>query len=666
MDNILHRLRHLLIYKCKMESKSVGLLLGPLIHWTNNHKEYPVPAKAVAMAKKISRVGTIHYLVCLRMCCVWQVYLEFATRVPAEFTFPYYTGVVMDIHIPAIRLGKCTTLQEIYTKSAAPEMVPIDRIEHDSSSRIPRKKLERHWTTYACHVDPSVGDRKTVGRAGKSNAKKKRGTPKININTLLPMVTPSTDDFLGDQNPVSLTDMLKKSEPNPNVYRYVPKTLHEGLSKSPSKNPIIVRMVRMFFLGSYHHARVIAPPIFRIKLYHKMTTYDMLDKLENAKFISNQLYQILAEFVIAATRHNAALMEMLRDHHDHHLYETTTFYKSDTMRTKFHPSPYVFKRPNKVKAEVRRPSAVRLFWELVKHFDIKQKCQTKKIAIAIQGIGYKRLYAAFAKQPKRLQLYRVILEMIDFPPKDLKLLDDLFNESNDQISRHMKRVVMRELSPVGNARLYLYVHYIRTRNMLAYVPIGHKKDLKKDDIPRMLVCTYCFTIRSQCLLDRLPKKAKSGVEIDIINDEARCSSCGMNKIESVDMRRTYVYGPSISDINKSMMHCACSRCGIMTVYKHVIGQSEFCSVCYKTVMANALSIRKCICGAILEEKKKHKSINAINARGQVSIYGLCPAHHYLQGCARPSDIQPLDFYKSIMRLDGTTHEGRKRKRTLAS
>ena len=673
MDTILHRLSYLLTYLCHISSSRTDLLLGPIIEWIHRYKEYDPPEEAIAMATEITKTTdhTIHFLIALRMCCIWCVYkdnvdlmgLQNPSGQETKFsTFPYYIGVAMDIHIPSISYGPHVTLQTIYIKKAAPELVKINEIEHDSFSRVDTKTIETHWMTYFGHAEVQKTSNKTSGRAGKSQHRRKRSTTRIPNNTLI-KTTHGDGVHKSKQNVKSLKEILIKGQPNQTVFRYVLKSFTRVLKISPEENVQVVSMTKMFFLGAYQHAKVIAPPAFRVKVYLKYKPEDFFDILVESKYISKQLYYIIAEFIVASSRHNQALMGMLHKSQDHMVYENETMYNVDTMRASHHPQLVSLVKPPKTTTGPKRPTMIRLFWELAnKGLEIKAKIPTKRVANAIKGIGLKKLYNTFRLQPRSVQIYKYILQQIDMPEDDIDILEALLCHPNEKI-KGMKKAIER-MSSIGRDRLYLYVHYIKTRAMLGYVRIGHMKKIQGDVDPRLLVCEDCFTIRTQCLTNRLQKKSKSGIEIDIFKSEPKCSGCKSTKIRSIDMLRNYVYGPSMSDVSSKRLYCACSRCGIITTYKYVIGQSEFCKECYSEDMASLLVIRKCLCGSILDDRQVHKTLNALNEYGQVSLYGLCSHHAYYSTLCQASDIQPIAFYKTMLNLTDGVNGDRKRKRTI--
>ena len=114
---IVNRLRSLLIFKCQLCSKSVDLLLGPFVDFYNHYK------------------GPVHSLLRSRMDMIWEIYQKYTAQIPPRYTFPYYMGILMDLHVPGIRLGEKTKLQELYIRGLAPENVKISQIETDESRR---------------------------------------------------------------------------------------------------------------------------------------------------------------------------------------------------------------------------------------------------------------------------------------------------------------------------------------------------------------------------------------------------------------------------------------------------------------------------------------------------------------------------------------------------
>lgn len=657
---IMHRLRYLLIYKCNLPDKSVDILLGPFVNWEIGHKDYKPSASVVANARSIAEtsVQTTYYLLILRMCCVWEIYTKYTDSVDPAYTFPYYIGVVMDIHTPGIGLGSLVTLHGLYTQDKAPELIQIDHIVNDSSSQIDPIVVERHWVSYSCHVDPPPKRKKTAGKSTKPTRGRKRNTIKHSINTLID-VTKASDvqETPTRQDMKLLKEMLTKGQPNQTVYRYVQKAFTKGLIKSPETNPIIITMARMFLMGVYRHAKVIADPAFRLRVLWADPA-ELYAIINESEYNAKQLYYILAEFTLAATRHNHALVSMLKKTAGHNEYETNAIYNGDHMRTVHHTAYVELSKPPRTPVVPRIPSNIRLFWELVRHLVIKHKPSPKKVGIAIKGIGYTHLYNVFRRQPNTLRIYMDLLQAVEIPKGDLDLIETtLTTGSNDQISKSLKRMVAL-LSEVGRCRLYMYVHYITRRAMLNYIPIGYKKTFNPGVKPRLIVCENCFTIRTPCLMSNSTTKAKSeGVELDLVDYQLRCSQCRSDNLRSIDMRYYYVYGPSMSEPTRSRTYCACSRCGIITTYKLVVGKSEFCQPCYKDEMASYLVARKCICGGRLDEKTRHVVVNAINSRGEVGIYGLCTSHRHIQSQCRSGDIPPISFFRTLIRLGD-----RKRKR----
>lgn len=620
-------------------------MLGSLRKWVKHYKEIEIHEDVIETACELSHErGSIHFLVTLRMCLLWDIYKKFAKDIPSKFTFSYYMGIVMDLHVPAFSLGTSTTLQEIYTKKAAPECIFLEQIEHDEFSRIDPEVLERHWVTYLCHAPTS----KCEGEQSIDNFKSRKKSNFKGIQNSLIKPQRVTQKSACRQDPKSLNELLTKGQPNQTVVRYVQKAFIKGLVKSPETNPVVITMTKMFFLGAFRHSKVVASPKFRIEIYKKHTPASLYGLIETSQYNAKQLYFILAEFIVASTVHNHSLHSMLLKSEGHKQYEISARYFGDDMRSRHHPKVTRLVKPPKASPITRAPSNIRLFWELTRNLDIKNKPHPRKVASATSIIGMKKLFEVLKKQPNTLQIYKNILEDLGMDAADIERIGALMEQSNERISKGMKKM-LTQISSVSRDLLYMYVFYVTRRMMLSYVPIDRQQHPRFTGDTVMIVCNNCFMIRTPCLMERPYKKARSkGVQIDVETGMLRCSGCKSTNIDQVDMRRTYVYGPSMSDPIKSKMYCSCYRCGIMTVYRHVIGTAELCQSCYSNDMANLLVVRKCICGRNIEEKTPHKTITALNSSGKVSLYGLCKEHFFLKNVCRESDIQSIAFYRQFL------------------
>ena len=647
-------MKSLLIYKCQLSSNAVDILLGSLRNWVVNHHTIEIPKEVEQSASQLCvEKGKIHYLIALRLCMIWYVYKKHTDAIPTKFTFPYYMGIVMDLHIPSFHLGPSATLQEIYSKNMAPENITIDQVEHDEFSRIDALILERHWVSYMCHIPTSSH---SFGEEREISLAKKRKTVKGLQNSLV-IAQEHKSKSTCRQDLKSLNELLTKGQPNQTVVRYVQKAFVKGLIKSPQTNPIVITMTRMFFLGSFRHSTVVAPPKFRIEIYKKHTPQTMYSLLETLQYNAKQLYFILAEFIVANTMHNHALHSMLIKNEDHKKYEMNAQYHGDEMRSRQHPKFKHIAKPMKMAPITRTPSKIRLFWELTKHLDVKNKPQPKRVTSATSKIGLRRLFEVLERQPNTLQIHKDILVALEMDAKDIDRISDLMEQSNERISKGMKKM-LTQIGRVSRDLLYMYVFYITRRMMLAYIPVDQHKWPRFTGDAVMAVCRNCFMIRTPCLMERPYKKARSkGVQIDVENGMLRCSGCKSDKIDQIDMRRAYVHGPAMSDPTKSRTYCTCYRCGIMTVYRHVIGTAELCQSCYSNDVAQLLVVRKCICGRSIEDKAPHKTITALNSEGKVSLYGLCKEHFFVKNASRESDIQPIAFYRKFI-----SNTSRKRKR----
>ena len=581
------------------------------------------------------------------MCNLWNIFETHTKNLSPVFSnFAYYMGIAMDLHI--FGLKECKSLQDLYLKRLAPELLKIETLVHDSSSTLDESLLEQYWISDVSYAEERKPNKKSTLKIRKPNYK--------NPNTMLPINTVQKKPKFKHQRMQSLMEMLNKGKPNQSVVRYVLKSFITGLIDEPESNPVIIEMVRMFFLGSYQHCNTIAPPMFRQLLYSisNKSAFMFYDILKGLKLTARQLYYILCEFIVANTNHNTPLVSMLEKTIYWKAYaENAMYYCDQEIRKKLYPCIIEQKKPKKYEVKIRQPSQYRLFRLLVSILDIKHKVPPKRLKIAIEGIGFRALYDAFQCQPDSIQLYWDILVQCKLPEDDLKKIATLFSDTPYMVMKRMK-TVLESLSRIAYHRLALYVHYIFYKSSLIFIPVQCARKTRKEPV-WMLVCKNCFTIRSQCATEKLHKRSKPGIEVDFVINKPRCSGCKSDKLQKVDMRYWYVYGIALNDNGKPNLYTMCHRCGVICNYKHIIGQYEFCNKCMLTTssstdLADVFVLKTCICGKELDDRKRYSSLNALNKDGSVALYGLCSEHTHLKHAFNPSKPESIEKYKSILSL----------------
>lgn len=592
-------------------------------------------------------VNAFKYCVALRMCHLWYIFEKHTTKISPTFKdFAYYIGIAMDIHV--FGLKDCCSLQELYLKKMAPELIKIESLVHDSHSTLEESLLEQYWVSDVSYAEEKKSSKKMTTKVRKPNFK--------NPNTMLPMDVNKKKPKFKHQRMQSLMEMINKGKPNQSVVRYVLKSFVTGLVDEPENNPVIIEMVRMFFLGSYQHCNTIAPPFFRLFIYSvpNKSAFIFYNLLKSLKLTARQLYYILCEFIVANTNHNPPLVSMLEKTISWNAYsENATYYCDQDIRQKMYPCFVQRKKPKKYELKIRQPSQYRLFRLLVSILDIKYKVPPKRLKLAIDGIGFKDLYNAFHRQPDSIKLYWDILVQCGLPEDDLKKIANLFSDTPYMIMKRMKSV-LESLSCVAYHRLALYVHYIFYKSSLIFLPIQAVRKTRKEPV-WMLVCKNCFTIRSQCATEKLHKRSKPGIEVDFVINKPRCSGCKSDMLQQVDMRHWYVYGIALNDNGKPNLYTMCHRCGVICNYKHVIGQYEFCNRCMLTQssgkdLADVFVLKRCICGKELDDRKRYHCINALNEDGALALYGLCSDHAYLRNTFNPSKPESIKKYRSILSI----------------
>lgn len=393
----MHRLRLLLVNTkgCSLTDKSADLLFGPLVNWmtAGDAARAEVPGTLCAMYDAAVISGDISqyarepperelaasarhfgakYLVALRMCVFWKLYEVYAPIFPSESLFPYYIGIAMDLHQPALRLDN-PTVCAIYSSGngsgrIATESVLITDIVNDdvSDQLLPPHILEELWrehlncnrtrkrtgtgTVALCEVNPvdGIGGRRgevSMASASRKNSRRKTGhgsdvlttaqkrkQRKASVRTTIPSNSAVASSAERNKKThitdlQALLQLIPKGMLNPLSTRYIMKSVEDGLKDPP--NPMVMRIIKTFVLGAYQHvSKSIAPPLVRTRMYNA-TSDDLLQIM--LYFKPKQAYTIIAEFVTACTTHHESLAHILSDDPVYRAYSKRAIDTSDAM-----------------------------------------------------------------------------------------------------------------------------------------------------------------------------------------------------------------------------------------------------------------------------------------------------------------------------------------------
>jgi len=246
--------------------------------------------------------GSVQHAAYVRMICIWTLY-ESKINIVTTPSFihaqiPYMIGIAMDSHIGIILSKNINSIHHIYKQALAPEQQSL--IEH-------RKKQQCIWTQEMATPERI---KKTMEMLWLQEITIVFGSQRMATNTAK-IYTP------GKQVPTIQNDVhiLKKGLPRPTSIRYISTQMTRGLDQCysdiengiPSRYPCVLMMLMLNYLGAYKHSVSIAHPDHRIKAYSLTSVSDILTLVGKA-LTSSQLYNIVAEFIIAWSTEYSSLV----------------------------------------------------------------------------------------------------------------------------------------------------------------------------------------------------------------------------------------------------------------------------------------------------------------------------------------------------------------------
>lgn len=622
MSMVVHRLKHLFLEVSGLSSHAIDLLFGPLINWC--YGTIKLNEAAMNTAKEIGGKCIVKVSIAYRMCYLYEIMMATKDKVPKEANYPYIIGIVMDTHIPSLQ-ADVESLVEIYNSELAPEMIKIDRVYNDEVPLLSETFLSQLWR------DDEINIRSSVKPPSKQTVtvrkKKRRKLYKDFVpNCLLDEYKPIKKQ--AESIDVSLKSLFEKGMHGVTTTRGMTDLFSEC-----RKSELGYKLVRMFELGAYRHATFIAPPLMRIK------------PLENT-YKPADITNILGECIYATTIHYVALYQGLYNNPSVHAYYQHII---NVVNLQLRPRLYesVITPVPKHVYQHTMADTMRVFHLLAKKIAIRSRINKALLKHIDVPMDY--LFCRLAEHPNRLRINGRVLQSIGMSDRDLKILSDLNTRADERIS-HVVTSVIRRLSAKGYALLHVCVHYLLHRSQLGVRPILAKRKFVsvKGSNPYLHICKKCHTIRSQCRMVVVSEKSPKRLATDITSSKGVlvCTDCYSTDILSVDMRYNYVFGPTPSNMTRRCVFCMCHHCGVITERRYVIGDAEYCRVCYHE-LASKYTVQKCLCGHTVDQKKEFSYLLA-ERDGRVTMQGLCHRHIFLRRQCHPCDIQPISFYQTFI------------------
>lgn len=618
---------------------------------------------------------SVKYQAALRMAYIWHIYLNHRSDVPPESMFAYYCGVLMDLHQRVLHFKSDAPLEihEVYLNELAPEQIEINSIITGEHLCTEQAVVEYVWAQYIrdcpnsgkSPLQPAKSGRKRKNTAASAAQKSKTSTENDTPFSMSLMCPPPKKEepvlFTQTQSATMYLQIMRKGVLGTTSTRYISSRLHDALVTKCDQNLVIIRMVKLFFLGAYKDCTIIAPPYHRVRLYSTLPTatyYNQLDAL-NPK----ELYSIIAEHLIAAARQGSALYKILSEDPDWKQYNTHSLAVCDRyLRTVMYGAdigieiPRRAPRATSVQSDVlASPSAV--FYALAKAVGpIKNKIPASVIASAKMGLSctLHTFYETVRLQGSNCEIVRGVLEDVGVVQADIDFMMAEGNSLKRDKLQKLVRVITKGISPHTVSVLYLYIHFLIRRSMFAILPIQHDIDdleLAGKTFPSIKVCINCFTICTQTRsATGVCHKSKEGLYIDNVNEAEGgpdMCMCKSNKVREISLRTNRVMGITVNSPDAPKIITRCADCGTATVFKHIIGVTDLCQKCFCRAHRE-LEGRVCVCGREFSIKNPAVSrLSARNPEGKLSMYMLCKRHkHLLEHVSSPS--LPIGFYRNLL------------------
>lgn len=315
MKKLLHRTLHLLVYRYNLDNKFVTLLLGPFAEWcAANNRERNITSSIKQDAQTILKTLPAQDMV--RQWALYRILVLHKVMGDKKDgpNTQYYLGILMDTHMRLLWHPTKLYLSDVYVLGLAPEQQRITDVCNDAKYPITNADIAMIWQSYVNFTSmptPTKRRRKEPGGDENRGRKRKRVVkplPTNEYNLFSTKENPDTITFSMTQNPTDYIKIVSKGMPRSTTVRSIRSIIRRALQTQPHNNLAVVDMMRKFVLGSYRNAKVIAPPVTRVRVYNPITLdlFNMIDTFHN-----RELYAIVAEYVVGMAQTNAALCHVL-------------------------------------------------------------------------------------------------------------------------------------------------------------------------------------------------------------------------------------------------------------------------------------------------------------------------------------------------------------------
>ena len=585
---------------------------------------------------------SIQHIAYVRMLCIWDLYensLDLLLSKEFEHSeIAYMIGIIMDTHIPIVTNPDIQHIHHVYKRKLAPdqfslvefdsnrpyiwsqEMVRPDRIQHT---------MELLWIQEITIVfGPERVSSSTV-RAGERLPKTK--------NTI--------------QKDINL---LKKGLPRPTSIRYITAQITKGLDQChadvskgiPALYPCILIMLMCNYLGAYKNSVSIAHPDHRIKAYTLKNVTDIL-ALVGKSLTSSQLYNIVAEFIIAWSEEHSSLVHLLRrmsfwkDHKQSILWQCNFVMQpfrgiASNNILKHTPSRRFGLAPlrRRMTHTYEFVNTKNIMFFICKTMGLRKRVpQAIMKALKARKIDIAKIYKCALYNVERYCLDENILNKMGLSWDVLKEIKQIIESKTIIRSSKIATSIITALKlPHQRAIFYMYLHALRERCQFMMCPAFGISSSSRNDTT-VMICMSCLSIRTKGKGEKDAHIRNSGIMIDLCRHKAYCASCNSDAIQSIDIKNK-ILQVSTTHTNKApnrVVLCSQCNCALYTTSVTVMGTSVYCKECFKKKSTTVPHSSSLLCGCVVHNYR-HRNTSAYIHRmaydehGRLRQYSLCEKH----------------------------------------
>lgn len=681
---VIRRMAYLYRHMIGMGEVEVDMLLGPFVVWHSEpFSERGLTSRVLETAARLyndivngghggnsiskSESKTLVFSAVTRIAKLWDTYNTYKEDVAIEYTFGYYTGILVDLHWPLVMSG-VTRLSELYARGLAPEQVPLSSVRCADRVALNEHGVEEVWSENV-RSGPAVKKKKKRDAGKKKKKSRPTGVDASKPMLLRPVETETASPGFYTRRVTkapSWRRIVAKGGMGVSSIRYIRPVLLRGAFDDGDE--VVLEILYLFFLGAYPHARYIAPPEKRHRLYAQGIARDSDEYAILSAMSSKEVYCVLSEYLSYVAETVPGIYRMLCAEPSFRRYRNQAVSVCDGYMRKLIGWKDYNVRLDSMKTAPRIQITFEITLTPRRQFEIlrtvlkvRQLVPARVTEAALRsfalgpGIRYSMslgdLYRVFKTQPKDVRIYGDVLRRAGIPDGLVKKLRRALQQlSSATTAKKQISSAVAEFDARSRAVLYLYIHFLHHRSTLQIVPVTDNPPpadiaTTRDRYPVLIVCANCYTVRSSRRGYKAVKTVPEGTTLNTVDFGLVCTSCLSDNVKCLSLMKYRVWGTSMCNPDEPQIFTMCRVCNIVTDYCHVVGDNELCVNCYKAA-EKSLCAQRCICGAYYSTNQSIQKVLLASDNGKLKLYGLCKKHAWIMQHAQP--FLSVGFYRAFL------------------